>query len=184
MHQLYSELCKTGIQNLELHKISRGRGVRHSLVPSPSFFACREACGVLDSRLGRGIIVGAEKSRARIMHAIEIRIVIHNYVNKNKTDTLLWLAGKNQLQDTTTTKKPRKNLHCCKECSTYVCWRSRMAKREREDLEEFEVDQRSGTSAASLSLAFFYGRLHSPLSVQCHCTMIFTTTVLYNDLYQ
>ena len=63
---------------------------------------------MLDSRLGRDIIMqlGAEKSRARIMHAIEIRIVIHNnYVNKNKTDTLLWLAGKNQLQDTTTTKK-------------------------------------------------------------------------------
>ena len=30
-------------------------------------------------------------------------------------------------------------LHCHKECSTYVCWRSRMAKRERE--EEFEVSE-------------------------------------------
>ena len=42
-----------------------------------------------------------------------------------------------QLQDTC--KNNNKNLHCHKECSTYVCWRSRMAKRERE--EEFEVHE-------------------------------------------
>ena len=34
-------------------------------------------------------------------------------------------------------KNNNKNLDCHKECSTYVCWRSRMAKRERE--EEFDV---------------------------------------------
>ena len=38
-------------------------------------------------------------------------------------------------------KNNNKNLHCHmhKECSMYVCWRSRMAKRERE--EEFEVSE-------------------------------------------
>ena len=37
--------------------------------------------------------------------------------------------------------KNNKNLDCHmhKECSTYVCWRSRMAKRERE--EEFDVSE-------------------------------------------
>ena len=41
-----------------------------------------------------------------------------------------------------------------------------MAKRERE--EEFEVSK-----VAPHSLAFSYGRLHSPLSVQCYCTTIY-----------
>ena len=36
-------------------------------------------------------------------------------------------------------KNNNKNLDCCKECNTYVCWRSRMAKHKRE--EEFEVSE-------------------------------------------
>ena len=58
-----------------------------------------------------------------------------------------------------------------------------MAKLERE--EEFEVREVAPLHSLSSSLAFSYGRLHSPLSVQCYCTTIFTNIVLlYNDFYQ
>ena len=37
----------------------------------------------------------------------------HDIVNKNKMDTLLWLAGKNQLQDTTKTTTTRTTTKIC-----------------------------------------------------------------------
>ena len=61
----------------------------------------------------------------------------------------------------------KNNLDCHKECSTYVCWRSRLAKRERE--EEFDVSEVA--PAASLLL-----RSLALSSVH--------TVLLFNDLYQ
>ena len=67
---------------------------------------------------------------------------LQSAVNKNKTDTLLWLGKTSyKIQQKQQQQNNNKNLHCHKD--TYAgdqeWWRSRMAKRERE--EEFEVSE-------------------------------------------
>ena len=57
-----------------------------------------------------------------------------------------------------------KNLHCHmhKECSTYVCWRSRMAKQEREE----ELVARWHLCSLSLASLLLRSLIHSIVTVQ------------------
>ena len=76
----------------------------------------------------------ASRNNKNAKHAIE------NTCKQKQNNTLLWLGKTSyKIQQKQQQQNNNKNLHCHKD--TYAgdqeCWRSRMAKRERE--EEFEV---------------------------------------------
>ena len=118
----------------------------------------------------------AGKPRATICNVIE-----NTCKQKQNGHTLMvgWEKTVTRYNKNNKNKNNNKNLHChkeCKECNaricTYVCWRLRIAKCERE--EEFEVSKVAPLQPLS----------HQPspmVACTLHCQY---SATLYNDLYQ